>query len=262
MKSQKHGPNDNSVIAMSNAIIPTLSKLSLLESRLFQFCLAHYDSRGDKNPVFQASVSEINRFFGIKSHNAYALVREAMLRLSGRPLEYQVGSEYRIAHWFTDMTYFAGKGRFEFRLNPRVKPYFLVLKTFFTSFRLVATKKFKRESTFKLYVNLKQWENTGNWETDLDELRDRLGVTAKYPVYSGFRRYVIEPAIKEINEHSDITVKWTPTKRMRRVSGIVFRIRSKKALGPTEAREIHEANQLLKAAEEEEKRLGYPETRY
>jgi len=253
----KSPPDDNAMVAMKNDIIPTLAKLGLSESRLFQYCLAHYDSRGGENHTFEARVEDLRKFFYIDRSRAYTVVREAMIKLSARPLEISAGNKELFEHWFTGFSYFRGEGRFEFRLNKEAEPYFLALKKFFTRYRLSATKKFKKAASFKLYINLKQWENTGRWEVELDELKYRLGVAGKYSAWDSLKQWIIVPTVNEINEHSDITVKWKPTKTGRRVTGVAFKIREKSKTAVQNAREVHEANQLLKAAEEEKKkRLG------
>jgi len=257
MKPKKDAPpNDNAVVAMKNDIIPALAKLKLSESRLFQYCLAHYDSRGEENPTFEASVDDLKKYFHIDHNSAYDMIRDAIIKLGSQPLEWRENNVRRIRHWFDGVDYFEGEGRFSFRINRDAEPFFLMVKNFFTRYRLGNTKKFKRAASFKLYVNLKQWENTSVWEVDLDELKYRLGVTGKYAHWDNFKRWLMVPAVAEINKHSDLSVGWKPTKTGRSVTGVAFRIKNKTEKSATEAREVHEANQFLKAAKEEEKRLG------
>jgi len=251
-----NSPNDHSVVAMRNDIIPALAKLKHSENRLFQYCLAHYDSRGDENPSFEVAVMDIREYFHIDSNTAYSVIRQAMMRLSTRPLEWRENNVRKFRHWFDGFNYYENEGRFEFKINKDAEPFFLMLKDFFTRYRLEATKNFKHAATFKLYINVKQWENTSRWEANLDELKYRLGVAGKYPRWSDFSRWFLQPSVDEINEHSDLSITWKPKKSGRRVVGVAFKIKAKCDVAAQNAREIHETNQLLKDTEEEEKRLG------
>ena len=53
------------------------------------------------------------------------------------------------------------------------------------------------------------WRATGKVpEIELSEFRNRLGVgDNEYTAMNNFKSRVLEPAIKQINEHTDITVK-------------------------------------------------------
>jgi len=242
--AKKNVPNDTAVVAMSNDIIPAFAKLKLSESRLFQYCLAHYDSRGEENPTFEASVADFKSFFHIDYDSAYTVVHQAFINLSTRPLKWREDKVVKVRHWFDGFDYHTDRGSFSFKINKDAKPFFLMLKKFFTRYRLAHTKNFKRTASFKLYVNLKQWENTGIWTVDIDELRLRLGVAGKYPRWGNLRQWIILPVVSEINEHSDLHVTWKAERYGRRIDKIIFKIRKKAEAEAKCAKEIHEMNEM------------------
>jgi len=242
---------DNALVGIHNDIIPTIAKLRLSEGRLFQYCIAHYDSKGGENLSFGATVDELRRFFCIDKKIAYGVVREAVMKINFRPLQYEIGNEERLDFWFTGFTYFRGEGRFEFRLNKDAMPYFLKLQEFFTRYPIGATKKFKRAASFKLYVNLKSQAFKCRWDSDLDDLKYRLGVSTKYDRWTAFKQWVLVPSVAEINEHSDLSVTWKPKKSGRRVIGVAFKIKAKCDVAAQNAREIHEVNNVIKASKKE-----------
>jgi plasmid replication initiation protein len=61
----------------------------------------------------------------------------------------------------------------------------------------------------------------------IEEIKQYLGVDGKYTEYKGFRRRIIEPAINEINEYTDINVEWQPIKQGRAYTAIEFTITTK-----------------------------------
>ena len=252
----KPPPNDTAVVAMKNDVIPTLAALRLNESRLFQYCIAHYDSRSTENPTFEASVGDLKRFFEIDYADAYPILRQAVINIGSKPIEWRDGNVQHFENWFTGFSYYGGTGRFVFRINRAAEPFFLTLKECFTRYRLAFTKHFRHAASVKLYINLKQHKKMGHWNPALDDLKHRLGVGGKYSRWSDLRERILQPSMSEINKHSDLSVGWKPTKSGRRATGVAFRIKNKTEKSATEAREVHEANQRLKTAQEEEKRLG------
>ena len=73
------------------------------------------------------------------------------------------------------------------------------------------------------------WRATGKVpEIELSEFRNRLGVgDNEYTAMNNFKSRVLEPAIKQINEHTDITVKVEQHKKGRTISGFSFKFKQK-----------------------------------
>lgn len=66
------------------------------------------------------------------------------------------------------------------------------------------------------------------FELSLDELKTRLGATAKtYKDWHSFKRFVLEPAIEEINFLTDILISYETVKRSRWVVAVKFFVVSK-----------------------------------
>ena len=65
-------------------------------------------------------------------------------------------------------------------------------------------------------------------ELELSEFRNRLGIgDSEYTAMNNFKSRVLEPAIKQINEHTDITASYEQHKRGRTISGFSFRFKQK-----------------------------------
>jgi plasmid replication initiation protein len=92
----------------------------------------------------------------------------------------------------------------------------------------------------KLYPFLKSWLNKGIYttypkdgKTGLETFKEQLGYnTSGYIRYNTFRSKVLEPAITEINEKTDINVSYQPTgdnldSKKPRIDGLIFYIKAK-----------------------------------
>ena len=137
--------------------------------------------------------------------------------------------------WISEAYYNEGKNIAEIDLNRRVLPYLLELKNRYTEYELIYTLHFRSKYTIRLYELIKSRhyhemeEYTFNYT--IDELRQLLGAET-YKEYRDFKRKAIVPAVREINEASDITVEWVespPARRGVRVLSIEFTVRPKAA---------------------------------
>ena len=78
-----------------------------------------------------------------------------------------------------------------------------------------------------------RWRNAGNKtpQISLDELRNKLGIEEdQYKQMNNFKRLVLDNAIEQINEHSDIKAEYEQIKEGRTIVGFVFRFKAKKVI--------------------------------
>ena len=87
----------------------------------------------------------------------------------------------------------------------------------------------------RLYELLIAWRSTGSTPIiELNDFRQRIGVLdTEYKRMERFKTSVLELAIKQINEHTDITVKYEQHKRGRSISGFSFSFKQKKKVNPS-----------------------------
>lgn len=113
----------------------------------------------------------------------------------------------------------------------------------------------KNGQSIKLYPFFKSWLNNGRYETDLERFKVQFGYdTDGYKKYSNFELKVLKSAIEEINEKTDIIIKYQPTGenlegKRPRVTGLIFRISAKEKVKALIGETIHTK---LTAKEQEE----------
>lgn len=93
----------------------------------------------------------------------------------------------------------------------------------FTKIEITAAYKLKGHAR-RLYAALadkKRMDNT-YWEYSIPELRQLFDVGDKYPRFADFNRYILKPAVKEINEYGTVSIKATAEKMGRNVASIRF----------------------------------------
>lgn len=133
----------------------------------------------------------------------------------------------------------AKSGQVKIRLDEDIKPYICDLyKKWeddgepFTSFALLYTLPMRSLYSIRLYELVRSWCDPKKkfaqehyWR--ISDLQELLG--SEYERYTDFRRFVIEPAITEINRYSDLVVSAAPIKEGRSYKYINFIIEPKPA---------------------------------
>lgn len=136
------------------------------------------------------------------------------------------GDEYIRTQWYK----IYGKldlSEVKLELDIDVFEYVQSLDKNFTGLRLETLYAFKSFHSMRIYELLKQWcETRREIPYSLDTIKELLGVeeNAGYKNFSNFKKYVLDKALKEINEKSELTVEMEAVKEGRKVVGIVFKV--------------------------------------
>jgi len=115
------------------------------------------------------------------------------------------------------------------RFNRFITPLILDLKKRYTLYELKYILLLKNQYAPALYEFLKKNENLGDFKISVEKLRNILGATAKsYSIWTRFNEKVLEPAVKEIDEKTDIAVSYKPIRRNHgKVTEVVFKVYAK-----------------------------------
>jgi len=231
MKLKKH----NAV--MENTLIEARYNLTVEEQRLVLTTIAMLDNletTPSDFPMLKIPKKLIIETKGIHEKNYYQ-IKTALRRLMQRIIEIETIEEdgkrrFKLYQWFSKAEYKEGDSFIEVQFHPDLKPYLLELKQRFTKIPLKQVLQLRSKYAIRLYELLKRYEDTGFRADYLPELREKLGVEkGEYSRFFDFERFVLKPAIKEINEKTDIKVNYKKRKTGRRITHIEFEISSKNA---------------------------------
>lgn len=245
------------LVVKSNKLVQALQTLTLSETRLLQ--LAIVDARETGQGLSTDKPLELNatryaQAFNISPDAAYLALIEAEDSLFKRQftLTNEDGSLTK-SRWIQDANYRKGEGRILVTLTRVVIEHVTQIDGFeqyFTSYHLRKTSDFKSVYAVRLYELLIQWKLVGKTPTfDLNKFRSQLGIGVnEYARMEAFKRRVLDIAIDQINEFSDITVKYEQHKKGRSISGFSFAFKQKKMANQAieNKRDLKTADILLK----------------
>ncbi len=230
----------NVVVTKSNHLVEATYALSLAEQRLHLLALARVDSRvpltvGICHTITLADVMEI---YGVSRPQAYDLLCQVAHRLYARsvvihgPFPHQPGIALIETRWVASIRYHDGHGALSIVFAPDILPFLSQLRERFTSYHLTSVASMTSGYAIRLYELLVQWREAGSRTVELVWLRERLQLGDKYPNIRDFKNRILQPAIEQINAHSDLWVKWEQHKRGRVIHALTFTFGQKAEQAP------------------------------
>ena len=227
------------LVVKDNALIQASYTLGLSEQRLMLLAILEARETGkgiDHTSLLRVHAHAYADQFGIDKNNAYEVMRDASKGLFDRYVTYHdknpKNGNDRSFHcrWVDKIGYEKATGTVFLRFTVDVVPLITRLENNFTSYEIEQVANLDSGYAIRLYELLIQWRITGKPPIfELQDFRRKLGVEdSQYKTMSNFKNRVLEPAIKQINEHTDITAKYENIKKGRVITGFKFMFKPKK----------------------------------
>ncbi|EHK5557261.1 replication initiation protein [Escherichia coli] len=223
----------NLIAYKSNALIEASYKLTLQEQRLLLMCIGRLNPQ-DETPqkTFQITAGDFYQAFpDVGLSNAERRLQEAIDRLAERWILLRCETEQREIRWIQEKAkYFTGEGKIEIVFADSIIPYLTQLQGQFTKIVIKNVSALKRTYSIRIYELLMQFKSIGDRVISIDDFRSMLGLEKKYQTFKSLNQLVITPAIKELNEKSDLSVSVDTVKQGRKVVALHFRFTEDKQI--------------------------------
>ena len=221
---------DSALVYKSNALVEASYRLSVYEQRIILACIAQVrrDQPLTDQQLYTVSAQQVADMTGTQLGTAYQHLKTASERLFRREVTLheapngQGGTKVRLTRWVQEVVYQKDQGTVALRFSQPMVPYLSQLTEQFTRYALTDVARMDSAHAIRLYELLCQWRDAGEREVSIEWLRDAFQLEGKYPAIKDFKRWVIQPAVEQINEHSPLWVKWDQRKTGRRVSHLTF----------------------------------------
>lgn len=215
-------------IRQHNAITTARYEYSELQLDIFFYLLSIL--RKDKTDgVYEIVVKDLSTLTG--KEYKYSYLKQATEEMGSRMFEVSTPKSYEQLWMFQRVKYVIGEGRIEVRLSDDIKPYLFDLKDNFTSFELYAALRLGSKYAKRLYTLCSQWNDKGETPVyKIPELKKMLSLlddkgNEQYKQIGEFKRFVLDEAKKQINEHTDLQIDYTLYKRGRSFQSVSFTIK-------------------------------------
>jgi plasmid replication initiation protein len=241
MSVKKNNNKGIKLIKKSNELIEARYKFDIWETRIFTSVLSQIARDDEDFRVYRIYLRDVIKDFGINNGNAYDLLREAADSLMNKKffLDYEGdGAErkkiYHIIRSVDYMTKLVDENKrslneyIDMSVDPDMKPFLIQLKEQFTTYDVRNIIKFKSSYTVRIYELLKQHETFGRRKLEVEYLKRVFDLDEEYPLFANFYQKVIEPAYRDINEYTDLTITTIEKlKDGKKISALMFKFHRK-----------------------------------
>lgn len=235
-RKKKDGVQD--LVVKSNRIVTAFQSLSLTEMCLIQ--LAIVDARETEqgleiNKPLSISAKRYAEAFDVQIDTAYKILAQAGKGLRARYFTFldDTGSKIE-TNWVQQVRYVKSEGRIEVIFTVAVVNEITRLSSHFTQYDLEFIATLNSIYSVRLYELIVKWLSARQTDVfDYEILRGQLGIGVnEYKRMTDFKKRVLDLAVNEINEKTDIKVSYEQKKTGTTITGFKFKV-AKKPVKPT-----------------------------
>lgn len=243
----------------SNTLISAKYKSSLFDSKVMDIALANVQYDMNKNYIYaRLKASDIRKLMNVeRCGHFYTSLRDTAARMTGRTIGFEDPKQHVFDYIAVVTRAHYENGYFTVEFNPHLKEYLYDLKKNFSKYQLDIKMRFSNVYSYRLYEDLKSKayyfgdQKEKVIEYRLSELKFELGIAnaeldsvkkilrnssnpdydkalevsdEMFKSFSHFNLKVIKGAVEEINEITDILVRYETIRvgRGGKVNGIRF----------------------------------------
>ena len=228
------------LVVKDNALINASYNFDLVEQRLILLAIVEARDSGRginaNDPLEVHAESYVNQF-NVARQTAYQALKDACKDLFVRQFSYQEinkrgNVENVLSRWVSEIRYIDDEATVKLIFAPAIVPLITRLEEQFTKYELQQISNLSSAYAVRLYELLIAWRSTGQTPIiELAEFRQKIGVLDdEYTRMGNFKDRVLNLAIAQINEHTDINVQCQQHKKGRNISGFSFTFKLKKVV--------------------------------
>lgn len=223
------------MMTMSNALTIAAHNLTLGEKRIVMYAIAQMNSkqkpRVDESPMIKIRADEFAAMFEIDIDTAYTHMKDAVKKLKSRSITFydpdyvRKGKAMKVTSmvWVAEYTYHDGEGWAEIHIWKNLVPHLMGLRRNFTQIQLSQSAALRSVYSWKLLELIMRFKDTGWARYTIEDFCKAMEASEKQRAnFSNIRRFMIEPAIKELTEKDNWIIEWIPIKAGRRVTSLHF----------------------------------------
>ena len=224
------------LVVKSNELIQkSRFNLSTSEQKIILYLISKIKPSDTEFHEYEFSVADFCRICGISSQSGsvHSAVKQSVKTLADKSFWIKQDDNTEVLlRWLQHAK--IESGRIHIQIDQNMKPYLLQLKEKFTKYELIYTLAFKSQFSIRLYEILKSYQWRREVVLPLDELKTSM-FAENYKNFKDFRNRVLEVALREINQYSDIDVTYEPITKGRKTVSLRFTIHENDAGARVEA---------------------------
>src|ERR1035437_8696663 len=217
-----------SVVKLNDIVQKARYKLDLVQQKTIMYLISKIDSM--KDVEFQditVDIKDLCEIMGIKYNGKNVKdLKDALQKLSDKSMWVELGDKddtITLMRWLDRVSIKRGIGTVTVRFDELMAPYLLQIQERFVQYQLVNVLPMKSQYSLRLYEIIKSHEAQGNWSVTVSELRELLLIPEEqYTDWRNFSQRVLNMAILEICNFTDLVVAYEPKRKDRKIYSLTF----------------------------------------
>lgn len=244
------------LVVKSNELIRASYTLSTVEQRIILMSIVTARDISDITPdtLCRIKVTDYAELYDVTPQTAYEALKEAAEVMFNRRVTIQIYDEVLkkkvplAVRWLSGMNYLQQEGIVTVRFSKELIEHISEVYENFTRYKIENIAKLSSQYAIRLYELLISWLSAGKPPVfELQEFREQLGLEPdEYDRIQNFKQRVLDYALEQINENTDITATYEQHKAGRSITGFSFTIKAKKKKAeskqPTDAKKTTKPN--------------------
>ena len=215
------------LVVKDNALIEASYSLGTVEQRILLLAILvarENDTTIEMGKALTIHASKYAEVFNVDKKAGYEALKSGVQGLADAPsFGYRVKDKVVYSNWVDTIAYIDNKAVIEVIFTTKVVAFISELEKRFTSYDISQVAHLKNRYAIRLYESLIQYRGTGKLNISLNDLRLRLGLLEnEYSQMAMFKVRVLDLAVSQINEHTDIKASYEQHKQGRTITGFTF----------------------------------------
>ena len=162
------------------------------------------------------------------------LVYKSIRTLKTRSYEFDNDEEWLILGIINKARHIKTKGTWEITVDREMVAQFVELAKNYTEYSLTVAMSLRSEYSQRLYEYCSQFRSSGGFRMKVQDMKEKMRLVKKYDRYAGFKKYVLDVALKELKElykqgQCDLYFEYSEEKNGRSVETLRFKIISRES---------------------------------
>ena len=223
-------PDRNQLVVKDNDLIRKARfNLTVNQQKIIAYLISKIKPTDKELQKYDISIQDFCELCGIDKTYFYSEIKDIVDNLDNKSFWVETESKIFKFRWFSEVEIVKGSGKVNILLNSNIKKYLIDLKQNFTQYELYNILALKGKYSIRLYEYFKSYSFMHEKKIDIDELKKILQAE-HYINYKDFRNRVLEKAVKEINEYTDIEVSFNTENKGKKVIALIFYIQHKQPI--------------------------------
>ena len=223
------------MVVMNNDILkseyytqPSL-ELTPAQKKLITLVVSKVEKNDREFYYQEISLRDFCDIFGLSADGTNRVqIREALLELANKKfMIFTAPGEEELFQWVEDIKINHNENIIKIKLYFKLHPYYLNQRRKYIQYQLGYVANLRGKYSHLLYEYLKSRQYRIDFYYDIEDAKRELAYN-KYSSYADFKKHVLDPSIKEINEKTDINVTCEAKKEGRKFKTLNFFVTEKK----------------------------------